>query len=245
MKHTTQLIGLHDFARYIDMICQNPAAYARMTPAPVLVYLAPGSGRTTAVRYAAEMLREHGILAFCAREPYLELTVDGTAAKQDCAADALGRGAGFVNCYDGVAALDLTPLCGHLTEGRTADFLDVLADAAEHALLVLFLDERTARTERMAARLAAVLPGLACVEPAPYTPAELAEILGLRLADKGVAADETALQAAVRQAGAATVPQLKTAEKQLLLAVDYTAPQPILRGVAPAADTEKVRENHV
>ena len=211
-------VGLHSFVRYVDELCARPEPYIRslLCPRPVFMYLEKGNGRTTAARYAAVQLAQNHILPFCARTHCLEFNVNGSLAGFRMLADALGPGAGYVNQYDGVAALslDTAVLTGHLNEACTTEFLDVLASASRHCLLLLFAEKPCPGAERVKNKLCSRMPELVCLPYEPYTPDELAAILQRQLEEQGLFLP---CEDAVRKANITTVPELILLQRQLLM----------------------------
>lgn len=183
-------VGLRAMVTAVDEICKSAAMYrhGNATPGHFLVTLDAGNGRTTLVQHMADMFAAHRIRHFGGLDPFLEFTVAGTTVQLKQILGTIRNCAVYTNHYNGIIAMDIAALAGHMGEPIFQYFLTEIAEVAAEATIIFFLPGTLNRNqELLAEKLCAALDDeLQFIRLGDYTDEELAQIVELTMENGGI-----------------------------------------------------------
>lgn len=151
----------------------------------MLLPISEGNGRSTLVRWTAEMLSQSGAHHFPNSEPFLELNIRGGWEALNAAIFEALMSATYTNLFEGIIAIDITDLNEFVEDERYIEVLKKFIHDHTAALFLFFVEERCEhRVEKALNRI--LKKNIEVFPQEPYTSEDLMAILDHALMNLGV-----------------------------------------------------------
>lgn len=188
-----KLIGLDTVRAEIQSVCQKAEVYKRCGKKPehLIVNLDKGSGRTSLIRYMADMYKAHNVLDFSgSRDEYIEYCFDGTLGQLRNGFAFIDSAADYTNEYSNIIGLDISKIALHLNELQFSEFITNIERVCKSAVVVFFVSSVLGKNEeRLIEKLQESVDNIRRVDTEPYTSDDICELVIRRIEGCGIAVD--------------------------------------------------------
>lgn len=229
--------GMASFCNEVEKICSLSDGYKHCgTKIPNYIFmLDKGEGRKTAIRYAAEMFEDKGLLdTSSSPEKLIYITYDGTSANYYDNKRKINNAAVYKNKYTGLIGCE--PIA--LAECQNADFYELfihdIEEISSYATLFFFVDKFTSEEEdKFISRLSS-LCNARLIHVENYKPSDLVEICEDRILKFNINIDnkENVHDVLLRMIIKMKIDNPKDAvmlARSMIELVDFSVPKPTLK----------------